>query len=137
MPEALARHDDLIAAAVAAAGGQVFKHTGDGVCAVFTSRSGAVGAASAAQRALAAEDFGALGAVRSRMAVHAGEAEQRGDDWFGPTLNRTARLMGIGHGGQVLLSAAAHELVADDDGLGFADLGQHRLRTCSPRARLA
>jgi hypothetical protein len=64
------------------------------------------------------------------MAIHAGEAEFRNGDWFGPALNRTARLMGIGHGGQVLLSGAAHELVSDEllSGLSFVDLGSHRLR---------
>jgi predicted ATPase len=68
-----------------------------------------------------------------RMAVHAGEAEQREGDWFGPALNRTARLMGIGYGGQVLVSGAAHELVSDDllPGFSFVDLGSHRLRDLS------
>jgi hypothetical protein len=64
------------------------------------------------------------------MAVHAGEARRRGDDWFRPALNRTARILGIGHGGQVLVSAAAFELASDEDveGLSFSDLGVHRLR---------
>ena len=97
----------------------MFKHTGDGMAAVFPSVSAAVEAAAAAQRGLAAQDWGTIGALRVRMAIHAGEAEQRDGDWFGPALNRTARLMGIGHGGQVLLSGAAHELVSDELLQGF------------------
>jgi predicted ATPase/class 3 adenylate cyclase len=129
MALALARHDDLMDAAVRRADGHIFKHSGDGICAVFPSVSQAVRAAADAQRGLATQDGGPLGRLRVRMAVHAGEAEQRGDDWFGPTLNRTARLMGIGHGRQVLLSAAAHELVSDGlPEFRFADLGPHRLR---------
>jgi predicted ATPase/class 3 adenylate cyclase len=133
MPAALARHDELLSDAVRAAGGQVFKHTGDGVAAVFPTVSLAVEAAAAAQQALGAYDWGTIRAIRVRMAVHAGEAEQRDGDWFGPALNRTARLMGIGHGGQVLLSGAAHELMSNDPrpGFSYVDLGAHRLRDLS------
>jgi predicted ATPase/class 3 adenylate cyclase len=129
MSVALARHDELMIRVMRDAGGRIFKHTGDGVCVVFVSALSAVYAAAAAQRGLAALECGPLGTIRARVAVHAGEAEQRGDDWFGPALNRVARLIGIGYGGQVLLSAAAHELVWDGlDGFDFADLGSHRLR---------
>ena len=64
------------------------------------------------------------------MAIHAGDAERRGDDYFGPTINRTARIMAAGHGGQVLLSAAAAALAADDlpDGASLRDLGEYRLK---------
>jgi predicted ATPase/class 3 adenylate cyclase len=127
---ALLRHDALMREAIDSAGGEVFKHTGDGVCAVFASTAGAVRAAVCAQRAVAATDWGSIGVLRVRMAVHAGEAESRDADWFGPALNRAARLMGIGHGGQVLLSASAYELASEGlgAGLSFADLGMHRLR---------
>jgi class 3 adenylate cyclase len=130
MPEALARHDDLITTAVATVGGEVFKHTGDGVCAVFTAAPDAVAAAAVAQRSLSAADWGGIGRVRVRMAVHAGDADPRGDDWSGPALNRTARLMGIAHGGQVLISSSAYELASDalDADLAVVDLGTHSLR---------
>src|SRR5690242_16610748 len=113
MPEMLVRHDELIRAAVVAAGGHIFKHTGDGICAVFTAAPDAVAAAATAQRSLTAADWGPIGRLRVRMAVHAGDAEPRGDDWFGPALNRTARLMGLAHGGQILISSAAYELASD------------------------
>jgi predicted ATPase/class 3 adenylate cyclase len=130
MSEVLARHDELIGAAVVGAGGQVFKHTGDGVCAVFTSSSDAVGAAACAQRALTAESWGEVGRLRVRMALHAGDAEPRGDDWFGPALNRTARLLGLAHGGQVLVSSSLYELASDalDQDISVTDLGVHALR---------
>src|SRR5207247_6911212 len=68
--------------------------------------------------------------LRVRMAVHTGEAEVRGGDYFGAALNRVARLLAVSHGGQVLLSAATHELVRDDlpPGARLKDLGAHRLR---------
>ncbi len=133
MGSALARHDELLSRAVEAAGGEVFKHMGDGMAAVFPSVPAAVDAAAEAQRGLGSEDWGTIRAVRVRMAIHAGEAEQRDRDWFGPALNRTARLMGIGHGGQVLLSGSAHELLSDEllPGCSFVDLGFHRLRDLS------
>src|SRR5690349_8256904 len=79
MSGVLARHDELIMAAVVEAGGSVFKHTGDGVCAVFASASEAVTGAASAQRALSAERWGEVGRLRVRIAVHAGDAESRGD----------------------------------------------------------
>jgi predicted ATPase len=61
------------------------------------------------------------------MGVHTGEAECRDGDYFGTVVNRAARLMAIGHGGQVLCSSATAELVCDAQ-LGLTDLGEHRLR---------
>ena len=138
MGSALAVHDELLSSAVEAAGGEVFKHTGDGLAAVFLSVSAAVAAAATAQRGLGAQDWGAVGAVRVRMAIHAGVAERRDGDWFGPVVNRAARLMGIGYGGQVLLSGAAHELVSDEvlPGLWFVDLGLHLLRDLTRSERV-
>ena len=72
----------------------MFKHTGDGVCAAFASPRAAVDAAIAAQRALE---------LPVRMGLATGEAELRGTDYFGAVLNRAARVMAAGHGGQVLL----------------------------------
>src|SRR3954469_24821232 len=130
MTAALARHDAILRAAIEAAGGRVVKTTGDGMMAVFGFAYGAAAAAIAAQEALLSEAWEATGPLRVRMAVHAGEAERRGDDFFGPTVNRTARIMSAGHGGQVLLSAAAAALAVDDlpEGASLRDLGEYRLR---------
>ena len=112
MESALARHDEIITDALQSAGGSVFKHTGDGVCAVFSSARNAMTGAAAAQHRVTATDWGELGALKVRMAVHAGEATARGGDWFGPALNRTARLMAIVHGGQVVASSTRRLICA-------------------------
>jgi predicted ATPase len=116
MAEALAAHDEVIRAAVERRGGVVFKHTGDGMCAVFPSAGEAVAAAMEAQAGLA---------LPVRMGLHTGEAESRDGDYFGPTLNRAARVMDAGHGGQVLVSAATAGLLRDHD---LVDLGEHQLK---------
>jgi predicted ATPase/class 3 adenylate cyclase len=129
MPASLARHDELMHLAVKTAAGRVFKHTGDGICAAFPNASAAVAAAVAAQQALHAEDWPDTGPLRARMALHTGAAEHRGSDFFGPTLNRTARLLDVAHGGQVVLSLVTAELARDDlpSDVDFLDLGEHRL----------
>src|SRR4029077_4574693 len=116
MRRALAAHDDVLRTAIETEGGWLFKHTGDGVCAAFTSPRAAVDAAIVAQRALA---------LPVRMGIATGDAELRGDDYFGPALNRAARVMAAGHGGQILLAASTASLV---DGVEPAGLGGHRLR---------
>ena len=138
MEAALERHDQILRAAVAASNGQVVKTTGDGMMVVFSSAAAAVRACLAAQRDLAAESWGATGPLRVRMGVHAGEPASRSSDYFGPVVNRAARIMAAGHGGQVLLSAAAAELVADRlaAGAGLRDLGLHRLKDLGRPERL-
>ena len=95
MRVALAAHDEVLRKAIEAHGGLLFKHTGDGVCAAFASPRSAVDAAVAAQRALE---------LPVRMGIATGEAELRGGDYFGAVLNRAARVMAAGHGGQILLA---------------------------------
>src|SRR5687767_2189754 len=111
MRAALGRHDAILRAAIEAHGGVVFKTVGDAFYAACVTAPPAVEAALAAQRALQAERWDAtLGQVRVRMALHTGAAEQRDGDYFGPALNRVARLLAAGHGGQVLLSTVTTEL---------------------------
>jgi class 3 adenylate cyclase len=112
MSEQLAAHDVLLVSAVEAAGGRVFKHTGDGICAVFGSPRNAVDAAIAARSELK---------LPVRMGLHTGEAEERDGDFFGPTLNRCARIMDAGHGGQSLGAAATRGLIV---GGVVVDLGE-------------
>src|SRR6266542_5025371 len=130
MKGALPRHDAILREAIEGSGGRVVKTTGDGMMAVFESAVDGVTASLAAQQDLAAERWAETGALRVRMGLHAGEAEKRGDDYFGPTVNRTARIMSAGHGGQVLLSASAAALSADrlPNGVTLQDLGEHRLK---------
>ena len=138
MRAALARHDEVLRGAVEAQGGLVVKTTGDGLHAVFGSAEGAVAAAVAGQQALAEERWEATGPLRVRMGVHTGEGELRDDDYFGPALNWAARLMAIGHGGQVLVSNVTAELVEHELGAGveLVDLGEHRLRDLSRPERV-
>jgi predicted ATPase/class 3 adenylate cyclase/TolA-binding protein len=130
MAAALRRHDDLMNAAMAAHDGQVFKAVGDQFCVAFASVSGAIAAAVAAQRALAREDFSEVEGIAVRMAIHGGPVEARGGDYFGPPLNRVARLLSTAHGGQILLSGVAAGLARQTlpAGLELHDLGMHRLK---------
>jgi predicted ATPase/class 3 adenylate cyclase len=130
MSAALARHDALLRAAVEAQDGVVFKTIGDAFCAAFSTTADALAASLAAQQALAAEGWPTSQPILVRMALHCGAAEERDGDYFGPSLNRVARLLSAGHGGQVLLSLAAEELVRDllPAGVTLRDLGEHRLR---------
>jgi predicted ATPase len=116
MRMALETHNRVLREAVAAHDGTVFNYTGDGICAVFASPRSAVDAAVIAQRALE---------LPVRMGIATGEAELRGDDYFGTVLNRTARVMAAGHGGQILLDGATAALLS---GVDLMSLGPRRLR---------
>ncbi len=106
MNEALAIHDSIMKEAIQGSDGYVFATGGDSFSAAFGAAQDAAQAAIEAQRRLAEVDWGET-QIRVRMALHTGEAEERDGDYFGPALNRTARLLAVGHGGQVLLSQAA------------------------------
>ena len=116
MRVALAAHDEVLRKVIEAHGGWLFKHTGDGVCAAFASPRSAVDAAVAAQRALE---------LPVRMGLATGEAELREGDYFGAVLNRAARVMAAGHGGQILLAESTAGLLS---GVDLVDLGPRRLR---------
>jgi len=130
MQDAVRRHDALVRSAIVAHGGHVFKTVGDAFCAAFGRPEAAVAGMLAAQRALAAEDFAAVDGLRVRMALHTGTADERDGDYFGPTVNRVARLLAIGHGGQVLVSGITAGLLrgALPQQTTLRDLGEHRLK---------
>jgi class 3 adenylate cyclase len=132
MEAAIARHDAILHEVVREHGGVLLKHKGEGdsAFAVFGRASDAVAAAVAAQRAFGAEAWPAGCTIRVRMAIHTGEAELRERDYYGPAVNRTARLRGITHGSQTVISRATADLVRDRlaDGVCLVDLGEHRLR---------
>jgi predicted ATPase/class 3 adenylate cyclase len=116
MQAALSAHDEVLRSAIEGHGGWLFKHTGDGVCAVFTSPRAAVDAAVEAQQALE---------LPVRIGISTGEAQLRGSDYFGAVLNRAARVMAAGHGGQILLDGLTAGLLR---GVDLVDLGPRRLR---------
>jgi predicted ATPase len=126
MGAALARHEALLREIAGAAGGAVFKTTGDGGYAVFATVSDALEAACALQIRMGEEDFTAVGGMKLRVGVHCGPAAFRDGDYFGLTLSRCARIMQAGHGGQVLVSAAAAGVAPA--GFTLRSLGAHRLK---------
>ncbi|MBX3314925.1 MAG: DUF4062 domain-containing protein [Actinobacteria bacterium] len=129
MGAALGRHDAILHTAIADAGGRVFATGGDGVCAAFASAGDAVAAAIAAQRELAAEPWPDDVTLRVRMGLHTGEVQERDDNYFGPAVNRAARLMGAAHGGQIVVSSLTAELLdVDAVGVSLVDLGPVELK---------
>src|SRR6202171_30946 len=129
MQQALAQHDAIMRDAIESNDGYIVKTTGDGVHAAFAIAADAIAACLAAQRALKAHAWGEL-AIKSRMALHSGAAEERGGDYYGPALNRAARLMAAAHGGQILVSLATEELVRDHlpPDIALRDMGERRLK---------
>ncbi|MFN8474707.1 MAG: tetratricopeptide repeat protein [Anaerolineae bacterium] len=140
---ALARHDEIVRGAIEGHHGYVFKTVGDAFCAAFESAQDALAAVVAVQRALSSEAWpagltrsdarGRAAGIRVRAGLHAGEAEERDGDYFGPVVNRAARLMAAAHGGQVVLSQTVFDLLADSLGgdLTLRDMGLRRLRDLS------
>lgn len=116
MRVALETHDRQLRNAIEGQQGLLFKHTGDGVCAAFASPKAAVDAAVAAQRSLE---------LPVRMGIATGEAKLRGADYFGTVLNRAARVMACGHGGQILVDGLTAGLLS---GVHLVELGPRRLR---------
>ena len=135
MRAALARHDALLRRAIGARGGHVFKTVGDAFCAAFPTAPDALAAALEAQRALHLERWPDPVKLRVRMALHTGTVEVRDGDYFGTPLNRVARLLAAGHGGQTLLSEAMHDLCRDHlpPLASIKPLGEHGLKDLARR----
>lgn len=125
----LARHDEILRDLINDNDGYVFTTAGDAFSAAFSDPLAGVIAAIEAQKAIAAEPW-EVGEVRVRMALHAGVAHERDGDYFGPTLNRTSRILSAGHGGQVLLSQSVRDLLSGrlPAGVGVRPLGEYRLK---------
>ncbi|MBV9439617.1 MAG: tetratricopeptide repeat protein [Candidatus Eremiobacteraeota bacterium] len=133
MQDAVRRHDAIMRGAITEHGGYVFKTVGDAFCSCFARPHDAVVAMLAAQRALAAEDFSDVEGIRVRMAIHAGTADERDGDYFGPAVNHVARLLALAHGGQVVLSGTTADLLHEEmpAQTSLRDLGEHRLKDLS------
>ncbi len=135
MQPALARHDEIVRDAIESHDGYVVKTTGDGFHAAFAAAHDAVNAAVSAQLALGREPWGDTGPLVVRMGIHSGPAELRDGDYYGTAVNRAARLMSAAHGGQIVVSLAAEELV-QDAGVELVDLGEHNLRDLARSERV-
>jgi predicted ATPase/class 3 adenylate cyclase len=130
MTQGLRRHDEIVRSAIEHAGGYVFKTVGDAFCAAFSTAECALAAVLTAQRALTAQQWPTGRPIRVRMGLHTGTCEERDSDYFGPAVNRVARLEAVAHGGQVLISGTTAELLSQSlpDGVSLHDLGEHRLK---------
>ncbi|HEY0069395.1 MAG TPA: tetratricopeptide repeat protein, partial [Chloroflexia bacterium] len=131
MKAAVERHDAILRGAIESHQGVVFRTMGDAFCAAFVLASQALEATLSAQYALHAESWDPqIAPIKVRMGLHTGPGEVRDGDYVGPHLNRLARLLSTGYGGQVLLSQATYTLVCDTlpRGVDMLDLGEHQLR---------
>jgi predicted ATPase/class 3 adenylate cyclase len=135
MIPALAKHDSILKEVVESNNGQIIKTTGDGIHAVFSTAIDAVKSALDIQQTIQNSEVvkSPEFSLRVRMGLHTGEAELRDGDYYGGTLNRAARIMSIGHGGQILISETtlniAQEHLSSD--VSVVDLGHHQLKGLS------
>ena len=143
MSQALHRHDDILASAIERYGGSLLKHTGDGVIAHFKDAPSAVEAAIEAQRRFRREDFSSVDGLGVRMGIHAGRAQERDGDLFGPALNQCGRVMSVAHGGQVVTTATIATTLTEDHAAwcteknaSLVDLGVHRFKGLANPERL-
>jgi predicted ATPase/class 3 adenylate cyclase len=138
MVRAVAAHDALLRNAVERHRGRVIKTTGDGIYAAFADAVDGVAAVVAMQLALADPSRTAGVQLSVRCGLHAGEAQWREGDFFGPTIIRAARVMGLAYGGQVLLSQAAADAACGrlPSGTALRDLGEVRLRGLAGTERI-
>ena len=125
MRDAMADHDQLLRDQAGEHGGTVFKHTGDGMGIVFTSPDRAAMAAVAVQRHLQSTDWGVLERLKVRIGLHMGDIEPTGDDYFGPTINRAARIMDVANGDQIAASGVVAGFVTSVD---TRRMGSHQLK---------
>ena len=130
MQHAFDRQEAIIRTAMAAHEGTIYKMIGDAFQVAFSTAPQALSAVLEAQRNLQTEDWGKIGKLNVRMALHPGVTEEREDDYVGPALNRVARLLSAGHGGQVLVSQAGYDLLRDDlpPGVTLRSLGEYLLK---------
>jgi predicted ATPase/class 3 adenylate cyclase len=138
MQPALARHDALVRSVIESHRGTVVKLTGDGVYAAFADSVDAVAATLEMQFALADPEATNGVALRVRCGLHTGSIEHRDNDYFGSAVNRGARIMSAAHGGQVIVSQAVVDSIADrlPDAVTLRDLGSVRLRDLSRPERV-
>src|SRR5262249_3316584 len=139
-PEVQSRHQQLVRDAFAAHAGQEIDTQGDAFFAVFARARDAVLCAVAIRRALARETWPEDVDLRLRIGIHPGEALVTDDRYHGLVVHRAARICGLGHGGQILISEATRHLLEDEErslpNIEFRDLGNHELKDFDRPVRL-
>jgi predicted ATPase/pimeloyl-ACP methyl ester carboxylesterase/class 3 adenylate cyclase len=140
MSIALARHETIVADCVESHGGRLIKTRGEGdsTVSVFVRATDAAAAALSMQKTIGAEHWPGNLRLAVRAALHTGEAELREGDYYGPTLNRAARIRGLATAGQVLCSRATHDLVVDrlPPGTTVSEAGTFELKGLSRKETL-
>jgi len=140
MGDAVEQHNAILVSAIAKHAGNDLEKKGEGDSrfAVFTSARSALDAALNIQTELAKQDWQHISGLKVRIALHSGEAELRNNDYFGTVVNRSARMRGAAHGGQVILSEATKELIGGQlpDGVSLRDLGYHRFKDLEEADRI-
>ena len=133
MREALAWHDATVRDAIERRGGYVFATGGDSFAAAFGDPISGAAAAVEIQETMGSRDWGDLGVLKVRMGLDAGIAEERDGDYFGPPVNRAARIMSLASGGEVLASHTAADLLRHhlEEGIRLEDVGERELRGVS------
>jgi class 3 adenylate cyclase len=135
--ELLGLHQELIRTAIGVHRGHEVDTQGDAFFVAFERPGDAVGAAIDAQRGLADHRWPEGAEIRVRMAIHTSEATTTSHGYVGVGVHRAARICAVGHGGQVLVSQATHDLLLDDAaGRELVDLGEHRLKDFTGPQRL-
>jgi len=130
MKKALKRHDEILQNTISDSGGWVFKTVGDAFCAAFHTAMDCINCVIEIQIAINSEKWDLPEQIKVRMSIHTGEAIERNNDYYGPALNRVARLEALAYGGQVLISLVTAELVRDmlPEPAGLEFMGNHRLK---------
>ena len=137
MSSALESHDAILRSAIGSHGGVIFVTGGDGFAAAFSTAGSALRAAVEAQASLASARWPVGLALMVRMGLHTGESHARGDDYFGPAVNRAARVKDAANGRQILVSSATREVLGGElGGSTLLDLGLHELRDVIEPVRL-
>ncbi len=133
MRTALERHDEILRSAIETHGGYVFTTAGDSFAAAFSAADGAAGAALRIHELIAGELWSDETPIRVRIGIHTGETHERGGDYYGPAVNRAARLEAAGHGGQTLVSATTADVLAGSTAhrWSLTPLGEYRLKGLS------
>lgn len=127
MNQALIKHDSILRLSIEQHSGKVVKHTGDGFFAVFNDGD-PLGCAIDIERMIQEEDWNEISEMRVRIALNSGEADKHGEDYYGPAVNCTARMLTAAWGGQILLSPEVRDAVLLPDGSSLIDLGVHVLK---------
>ncbi len=130
MWKVLNRHDTILQEALEQYGGVMVKHTGDGIFAIFEDGD-ALEYSVEVQRRIQQEDWGIVGPLLVRVVLHAGQARRMGNDYFGPDVNTTARLLSICRGGEIVLTERVLKVCSLPTGASLVDLGHQPLRGVS------